>query len=1034
MKSISGALKNGLSGALFVSTLISLVFLMVPAFAWASPGDLYVFGADSAVSPDVNVEQNSAAVSGNNVVWMGYFNYNGARKDRVFYRDISDPESQAYMLVPRLDSNTQQSNAVISGDLVVWLESGMSKEIHYTYLGAGCPGACLDNTISLPGLNPWKLAVRGQRIVFQNERAATKNADIYLYDLDTPGLGAQPVTTAPGNQTDPDISDSWVSWADLSGAEPLIHARRLDGSQERVAEGHNIHALGGDSLVFTRGHLGQPDVGVWLLDLRDPASEPVRLSGMEAERPDIDADSSDRVTWDSATPRSAPRQVYVHDLTTGETQQVSSSPNLAFMAFISGEHIIWSDGRDTKRNLYYNRPGDRAKELAERYAPHLYLHHEEYFQPRAVDIMVDGEGTQLRARNGNTRWDDLILEWPDLTLDSLGQYNSEDDRPSHSYGGKYLDMPGSVSDAWAMGQLFSEWLLRRYFVNPYKDLASEPGYPELYYARIAKSPDRDRFTIQYWIPYYFNNFGNYHEGDWEMVQVDLDNNFQPTGAAYSQHTGATKRLWDFMELRDTHPVVYVAKGSHANYFAPGDYIVPVNNLPDQTDHAEKNDREPIHEPLVEVLPDIGADDLASLAGSPFYWLAYQGAWGELLGIEGLDGPQGPAATPEHSATWDDPFAWYDGLCWDGSDTCGEEPPAVSGHAHSPVDIHLYDSQGRHVGRNDSGGIDEEIPGAEYIEIPELHEKTITVHGGDGLDGYRFVLTGTGTGAFDFTVTSADHAHNSSDTVKYISVPVTADTEASVTLDQQQDYTLVVDDDGDGTTDEQRRPDSVVTQAVDLTPPARVTDLAVTNTSSGTAELSFTAPGDDEDAGTARYYDIRYGTEPVTEDNWREAMPLETVPLPQAAGSVETAVATGLSAGTTYYFALKARDETLQSSVLSNLAAGTTTIPELAWSIQGVYWASLNDYCVRQLSIEYRLGNAGTGAAPGATVQATLCAPDTVYTVTALPLVVEDIQPGANSIVTLKYYIPANVDSFTTTTYASCRDDAGREYWFPGPLA
>ena len=299
-----------------------------------------------------------------------------------------------------------------------------------------------------------------------------------------------------------------------------------------------------------------------------------------------------------------------------------------------------------------------------------------------------------------------------------------------------------------------------------------------------------------------------------------------------------------------------------------------------------------------------------------------------------------------------------------------------------MDIHLYDSQGRHVGRNEQGGIDEEIPGAEYIEIPDLHEKTITVHGGDGLDGYRFVLTGTGTGAFDFTVTSADHAHNSSDTVKYISVPVTADTEASVTLDQQQDYTLVVDDDGDGTTDEQRRPDSVVTQAVDLTPPARVTDLAVTNTSSGTAELSFTAPGDDEDAGTARYYDIRYGTEPVTEDNWREAMPLETVPLPQAAGSVETAVATGLSAGTTYYFALKARDETLQSSVLSNLAAGTTTIPELAWSIQGVYWASLNDYCVRQLSIEYRLGNAGTGAAPGATVQATLCSPDTVCTVTA----------------------------------------------------
>jgi len=68
-----------------------------------------------------------------------------------------------------------------------------------------------------------------------------------------------------------------------------------------------------------------------------------------------------------------------------------------------------------------------------------------------------------------------------------------------------------------------------------------------------------------------------------------------------------------------------------------------------------------------------------------------------------------------------------------------------------------------------------------------------------------------------------------------------------------------------------------------------------------------------------------------------------------------------------------------------------------------------------------------------TIQASLCVPDTVYTVTSLPLVAGDIQPGANSIVTIKYYISANVGSFTTTTYASCLDDAGREYRFPGPL-
>jgi len=161
----------------------------------------------------------------------------------------------------------------------------------------------------------------------------------------------------------------------------------------------------------------------------------------------------------------------------------------------------------------------------------------------------------------------------------------------------------------------------------------------------------------------------------------------------------------------------------------------------------------------------------------------------------------------------------------------------------------------------------------------------------------------------------------------------------VLLDEHKDYALRIDNDGDGTVDEQRPPDSMVTQAVDLTPPAQVTDLSITNTSSGTATLMFTAPGDDGNAGTAQYYDMRYAKMPITEDNWKDAMPLEQIPVPQTAGSTETAIATGLDAGATYYFALKARDETLQSSELSNIATATTTIPSLTWAKQRVYWAS-----------------------------------------------------------------------------------------------
>ena len=338
-----------------------------------------------------------------------------------------------------------------------------------------------------------------------------------------------------------------------------------------------------------------------------------------------------------------------------------------------------------------------------------------------------------------------------------------------------------------------------------------------------------------------------------------------------------------------------------------------------------------------------------------------------------------------------------------------------------------------MGKNDTGGIDKQIPGAEYIEIPDFHEKTITVHGGDGTEGYRFVLKGTGAGTFDFTLKSPDHAHNSADTVKHLAVPVTPLTETSVLLDESKDYALRIDNDGDGIVDEQRQPDSVVTQAVDLSPPAKVTDLSVTSVTSGTATLTFTAPGDDDNAGTAQYYDIRYAKMPITEDNWKDAMPLEQMPAPQAAGSTETATATGLDAGTTYYFALEARDETLQSSELSNIATVTTTIPSLTWSKQRVYWASWADYTNRHLSIDYKMGNTGTSSVLSATVQASICNPGTVYAVTLLPYVVGDINPEASKTVTLKYYVPTNVGSFTTTTYATCSDDAGRTYWFPGPI-
>jgi hypothetical protein len=61
--------------------------------------------------------------------------------------------------------------------------------------------------------------------------------------------------------------------------------------------------------------------------------------------------------------------------------------------------------------------------------------------------------------------------------------------------------------------------------------------------------------------------------------VILDTEGQPLEAAYSQHCTGQRRAWAEVELRDgTHPVAYVALGSHANFFEPVG-LAPITCLP-----------------------------------------------------------------------------------------------------------------------------------------------------------------------------------------------------------------------------------------------------------------------------------------------------------------------------------------------------------------------------------------------------------------------------------------------------------------------
>ncbi|MFH1144813.1 MAG: FlgD immunoglobulin-like domain containing protein, partial [Candidatus Eisenbacteria bacterium] len=113
------------------------------------------------------------------------------------------------------------------------------------------------------------------------------------------------------------------------------------------------------------------------------------------------------------------------------------------------------------------------------------------------------------------------------------------------------------------------------------------------------------------------------------------------------------------------------------------------------------------------------------------------------------------------------------------------------------------------------------------------------------------------------------------------------------------------------------PGGTTSPVPDTTPPAAVTTLSTCSPAQTSVTLDWTAVGDDGTTGTASAYDIRYSTSPITAADFGAATPATGEPAPKAAGQAETFALTGLTAGTTYYFAMKVRDEVYNWSDLSN---------------------------------------------------------------------------------------------------------------------
>jgi hypothetical protein len=140
------------------------------------------------------------------------------------------------------------------------------------------------------------------------------------------------------------------------------------------------------------------------------------------------------------------------------------------------------------------------------------------------------------------------------------------------------EAPGLVMDMLSRA---TETIARKSFYQYAEILEKEPQ--PVYYGRVARWQDvegNDWKSLQYHFFYAFNDWRlaangiNHHEGDWEMVAVYLKND-QPYSVLLSQHGTGALELWkDVRCVKDkdgndtTHPLIYVALGSHANYSRP----------------------------------------------------------------------------------------------------------------------------------------------------------------------------------------------------------------------------------------------------------------------------------------------------------------------------------------------------------------------------------------------------------------------------------------------------------------------------------
>ncbi len=453
------------------------------------------------------------------------------------------------------------------------------------------------------------------------------------------------------------------------------------------------------------------------------------------------------------------------DIAQNRTKLIVENTNIEFMCNLKNAKQINSMAIQVLSNQGNDKPNVTIDNLAvtinnkpsinpllQKYSPVFYMHPREPYHLNELGSLMDESSLYKQS--------DLMSLKP-TTFEEI-----KDLEQSHKY---YMDM-GNV-DTTVLND----------FPNP--DDFSD-NQPKVY----ATYVEEDHFThLQYYVFYPFQKYliAN-HEGDFELIQVTLDESNQIHSVGYFFNLFS---MWfydtDELEYIDgTHPVVLVGKGSHNNFPDTGEIEIPMflqhleffYDLMNELKNLETLEKGTPYVPKEVELEDSVEYELEEIKLS---WMNYEGLWGQKTHFKTTSGPKSPKFDPRFMRHWYHP----------DTHAYGPNIPFLSFFIYSPVDMTVL-----------KDGTEVEY---DFYTGPENEPEALTVL---GKGNHTLLLEATGEGQFTLHMYVYDNETDSGIMLKFRNISIGENSKGRMDATIGSDFILYLDYEGDGEYESELIPD------------------------------------------------------------------------------------------------------------------------------------------------------------------------------------------------------------------------------------